>query len=420
MEKNGKALTPPLNYLIITHIPIMRKNDEIIIDEQWANDLAEVATHMGPLRVAAPEISASNYPSWGPTSIRLPPDFPVQFRGFPEMKSRRDYWKLPKIRSILKDEVSKADVIHSSNAFPPYMGLLYGHELAVKMGKKTVFVICEDYEDMLAWEWVRTAPSSFQRWLRQKTLDYINYRMKNAAQTASLLLLGTPPAVNIFRLYSKNAYAFRDTTHLAEDVISDEQLDNKCSEIISGIPLKIISTARHMPLKGPDLLIRAIALLKQRGIPCEAAFYGKGPITPDLIALSKDLNVEEYVKFPGILKPGKEVYETISQSHVMVMPNRTNDFARTFYDAMVGGIPVIAFQTTASQGTVRNEVDGLLAPLDNIIGLSLAIERLHRDRSLLAKLCKNAQLRALAETRTYWHQLRTQLVHELFSKNTCK
>jgi glycosyltransferase involved in cell wall biosynthesis len=407
-------MTESLKYLLVTHIPFYRKGDKVVIDETWANDLFEVTKHMGPIRVLAPELQEKGQQLlWGPTSVELDENSSITFVGFPPLINRLDYWKLPWIWWIIYVEVKKAHIVHTSNLFPPYLCLLYAHNLAVKLKKKTVFVIPEDFHDMLAWEWVRLANTRLERWRRQRTLARMDRKIQQAVTHASLTLLGTPPAVNLFRLYAKNGYAFRDTTHQAKEVIGEQALEEKCREILENVPLRIVTVCRHKPLKGLDFLIRAIGELKKRDIFVTASLYGEGPMTPALKTLVAQLGVVDRVFFPGPLKPGPDVYQAFFQAHFSVMPHRTNDFARSFFDSLVGGCPVVAFSTEASEGTVRDNIDGLLAPRDNVIALSLAIERLHRNRSLLVELAKNARVRALVENRDCWHQFRANLVLEL-------
>ena len=405
----------PIRYLQVTHIPFIRRVDgDVVTDELWANDLLAIAGSMGALRVAAPELPEDDqHVTWGPTAVTLPKDGPVTFAGFPPLFSRRDYWKLPAIRRVLRKEVDAADLVHTSNLFPPYLVLAYAHHLAVRRGKKTLFAVVEDFKDMLGWEWVRTASTPHERWVREKELDRIDRCTRECARTATMTFLFTPPAVEQFRLDTSNGVVVRDTTHHADNVIDERMMEEKRRKIIEGETLEIIAACRHKPLKGVDLIVRAAAQLKKRGVPATFKLYGHGPLTTELQNLARDLGVEDCVAFPGALSPD-QVYAEMAHAHAAVMAHRTNDFARAFYDAMTGGTPVIAFDTLSSRGTVRPDVDGLLVPLDNVIALAVAVERLHHDRELLAAMSRNAQRRALAETQEVWHAYRAERIRELF------
>jgi hypothetical protein len=157
-----------LRYLLVSHIPFMRTGEaEIVLDHLWARDLEGLSASIGPVRIIAPELPLhETLGSWGPTSTTISSKGRLSFVGLPAITSRRDGWQWPRIRSILRAEVNQADLVHSSNLFPPYVGLWYAHDWATRLGKKTIFVIAEDFYDMLAWEWVRLGATGIERWRR--------------------------------------------------------------------------------------------------------------------------------------------------------------------------------------------------------------------------------------------------------------
>jgi glycosyltransferase involved in cell wall biosynthesis len=83
---------------------------------------------------------------------------------------------------------------------------------------------------------------------------------------------------------------------------------------------------------------------------------------------------------------------------------------------MAAGCPVVAFRSVASQDTVRDGVDGLLAPNADVEGLAACIGRFHHDRELLARASQAARVRALENTRTFWNNFRGDLVRELLAE----
>lgn len=403
------------HYLLISHIPFVHYKNTLLVDQLWANDLTELTSHVGPIALAAPEIfTPTTTGTWGPQMVPLPASLPITRVGLPAMKHSWDLWTKHKIYAILKRQVLQADLVHSSNAFHPYLGLLDAHFLAAKLGKKTLFVVAEDYHDSLIWEWVRLSVNSLQRFRRDLTVRHMDRLMQKAVAVASLTFLFTPAAVQRFRLFAANAIAVRDTTHAEEDIIKESAFEKKCQAILSGEPLQIIAASRHKPLKGLEFIVRAVAELKLRGVCVKANIFGHGPLTPQLEGLAKYLKVDDRVFFPGALPANQAVYEALAAHHISLMPHRTNEFARALYDAFAGGTPVVAFDTPASRGSVRDGVDGMLVPLDNAIGLAVAVERLHRNRPLLTALCGNARDRAFLETRTIWHKFRADLIEELF------
>lgn len=407
-----------MNYLLVTHIPFARdEQGNAIVDSLWARDLAGLAKAMGLIRVAAPEMrSLDGLRAWSSKTTLLPASGEVRFRGFPAVRSALDFIRWRRIRSILRREVEQADVVHTSNLFPPYTGLSCAHDEAVRLGKKSVFVIAEDFHDMLAWEWIRPA-RGLQRWRRRRALESLDRRARRSAGTASLTLLHTPASVERYRLSAKHSFAIRQPGHETEQVICPEVLDRRVQSLFSSRPLRIVTACRHAQLKGLDLLIRAVALLESRGIAVHATLYGEGPETNSLQALAKQLGIDANIEFPGALPPGPVLDARLQKGDLFLMPHRTNDFGRAFFDAMAAGLPVLAFHTPASSATVYDGVDGFLAPLDDIQALAERIAALHADRLRLGAAALAARQRALQNTRSEWFRLRAEWTRSLVEED---
>jgi len=407
-----------ISYLLVTLIPFTRDADgDPVVDGLWASDLEALASSMGQIRVAAPEIPRTKqFQTWGPGSTTLTASSGVTFVGFPMIESRLDLWKWPKIRAILRKEVEQADLVHSSNPFSPYLGIRYAHDLAVQLGKKTLMVVAEDFVDMLEWEWVRTSKNAREKRQRSKELKHLEMTVREMVATASLSFLHTPAAVQRFRLHARNAVAIRQALHEEENVITTLKLEERLMEMSAGRPLRIAAACRHSDLKGLNMLIQAIGLLKDRGIRVEASLYGRGAETGMMKTLVASRNLEDQVQIPGTLSPGPELYNTLSQFDLFSMVHRTTDFGRAFWDGMACGLPVIAFRTKASQDTVRDGLDGFITPLDDPQSLAEKIAHLHRHRELIEHASREARERALNNTMSIWFEMRAQWIRDLFLK----
>jgi glycosyltransferase involved in cell wall biosynthesis len=402
-------------YLLVTHIPFARTPDGLaLLDSLWLRDLEGLTAALGPVRVAAPEVAdGETLDAWGPGCTPVSPQSGIELVGFPAIAKRRDAWRWQKIRRILSHQVTWADVVQTSNFFPPYVGLSYAHDLATRLRKPTIFVVAEDFVDMLEWEWVRTAGSRFARWRRRRELHALDQLARRCTSSASLTFLHTPAAVERYRLSAAHAVAIRQPGHECCDVIGEREIDAKCAAIERGGPLVVVAAARHRPMKGLDLLIEAVAWLARRGIAVEARLYGAGESTGELARAARRLGVADRVSLPGSLAPGAALNRGIAEGHLFAMPHRTNDFGRAFFDALAGGTPVIAFRSRASEGTVRDGLDGFLTPLDDSEGLAAAIAHLDANRPLLARAARAARARALVDTRSAWYAFRVAQVRAL-------
>ncbi len=402
-----------MRYLLITHIPYSQQpGGEFILDRLWAEDLKGLVNAVGPITIAAPKLELTALQAWGAGMATLRPEDRVSFVALPPRVSRISLERRLRLHSILRRAVDNADLIHTSNLFEPDTDLYFAHDYAVRRKKKTLFVVAEDFVDMLQWEWVRTAPNRLQRKRRQRTLHRQDKAVRTRVASASLTFLHTPAAVARYRAFAANAIAIRQPVHEREDVLSLTRLEDRLLRASTSARLRLVAASRMQPLKGLDLLLRAIAILQSRSIPVEATLYGDGPQLPALRALADRLNLS--VAFPGPLASASALRDALADRDLFLMPHLTNDFGRAFFDAMAAALPVIAFRSPASQDTVRDTLDGLLAANADPESLAGCIARFHHNRPFLAQASHAARLRALDNTKSFWSQYRSQLIQELF------
>lgn len=403
-----------MRYLLITHIAFARLNGSVILDGLWAEDLKGLVASMGPVTVAGPEVDPGDLQAWGPGVTTIGPEQGLTFLSLPRSRSRLDITYGFRLRTVLRKAVDNADLVHTSNLFRHSTGLYYAHDLAVRLGKKTLFVVAEDFVDMQMWERIRPEIRPLRKLRQLLALRGLDRHVRRRVQSSSLTFLHTPAAVSRYRLYATNAVAIRQPVHEASDVIGEAASAAKCVEILANGPLTLCTASRMESLKGIDFIVRAVWILKQRGISVRVRIYGGGKRLDEFKALAVHLSVTDMVEFPGSLSPSAVLYKTLAEGHVFLMPHLTTDFGRAFFDAMASGSPVIAFRSAASVDTVRDGVDGLIVPNADDEALADGIARLHHDRALLQRMSCAARERALTNTKSFWNGYRAQMIKDLF------
>jgi glycosyltransferase involved in cell wall biosynthesis len=398
-------------YLLVTPIPFAQsEGGSVTIDCLWAEDLKGLAAAFGPVVVAAPKVSSLKDLTWGPGAESVSATDGLTFFPLPVYRGRLDLTYPIRLRAALRRVILNADIVHTSNLFFPYTPFYYAHDLAVRLGKKTLFVVAEDFFDMLNWQWVRTAPNLFQRYRRRRMLHRLDRMVRKRVSSASVTFLHTPAAVARYRDFAANAIAIRQPVHERDDVIPPHELESKCARIRSESILNLMAACRLEPLKGIDFIVRAIALLRDREIAVRAKFYGSGKDLERLKQLAQQLGVAESTVFPGTISHGEELQQALRNADIFLMPHLTNDFGRAFFDAIAAGTPVIAFRSVASQDTVRHGVDGLITPNADFESLADGIAHYHADREHLVRCSVSARDRALVNTKSHWHQIRAQII----------
>ena len=109
-----------------------------------------------------------------------------------------------------------------------------------------------------------------------------------------------------------------------------------------GKHFKIVQVARlDSSKKGQDILIKAVAQLKQRGITnVSVDFIGEGVSEQELKQLTKDLNIENQINFLG-LKDREYIYTHLCDYDMMCHPSRYEGFGLTVAEGMAAGLPVL-------------------------------------------------------------------------------
>lgn len=139
--------------------------------------------------------------------------------------------------------------------------------------------------------------------------------------------------------------------------------------------------------KGFDLMIEAFSKLKNQD--WELHFAG-GTLEDGkyLIKSIKSDDIRNRIKFLGKVQDIDTVY---AAAGIFVLPSRSEGFPNALSEAMGAGLPCISFDIIAGPGDlIRNDVDGILVPKDDVSGLSKAIDQLIDDPEKRKYFSKNA------------------------------
>ncbi len=124
----------------------------------------------------------------------------------------------------------------------------------------------------------------------------------------------------------------------------------------------LLFTGRLDPFKGPDVLLRAAAMMEE---DAQVVIVG-GKLTGDkelqqLQTLAKDLKIGSRVKFLGA-RPQEELPIIYSAADVTVMPSYHESFGLAAVESLACGTPVIATRAGGLTTVVRHGETGFLVP----------------------------------------------------------
>jgi glycosyltransferase involved in cell wall biosynthesis len=159
----------------------------------------------------------------------------------------------------------------------------------------------------------------------------------------------------------------------------------------SSTPPLIIAVGRLIAKKGFGDLVRACALLTERGRSFRCEIIGEGPLESELRGLMERLGLQRCVILAGA-KPQSQLRQRLAAANVFVLPSvidpdgGMDNLPTVIMEAMATGLPVVS---TALGGipemVIENETGFLVAPGD-AIAMANAIEKLINDASLAKRI----------------------------------
>lgn len=168
--------------------------------------------------------------------------------------------------------------------------------------------------------------------------------------------------------------------------------------------------------KGVEYLIRAVPLIKEK-VDVKIHIVGDGPERSKLEQLSKNLGIENDVKFFGKI-PHDKVIEAYSKAKILVMPSiwmENSPFV--LYEAMSAGKPIIASNRGGIVDLVRNGINGFIVEPASPEEIANKAIKLLKDKKLLRQYSLKSRSILQEEFTTEKHlKYLNNIYKDLFSK----
>ena len=155
-------------------------------------------------------------------------------------------------------------------------------------------------------------------------------------------------------------------------------------------PPRIGSMGRFSRRKGFQVLIDAIALLRERGFAVGCAIAGDGRTRAELAKQIADRGVSDCVELVGWLDHAQKV-RFLESLDLFVSPSLNEPFGFVYLDAMRVGAPIIACPTVGARYIFSTPGTAEIVPLGDPKALADAIERVLSDEALRHALGANAE-----------------------------
>lgn len=135
--------------------------------------------------------------------------------------------------------------------------------------------------------------------------------------------------------------------------------------------------------KGPDVLLKAMAICRSNGIRIHATLVGEGRLQGELERLGRELKLEAQLHFTGFLPSPKAVRQQLGQADAFVLPSRTEGLPRAMLEAMAQGLPCVG--SSAGGMPELLPTSAMCRPGDER-GLATLLMRLVRDEKFRQQL----------------------------------
>ena len=196
-----------------------------------------------------------------------------------------------------------------------------------------------------------------------------------------------------------------EVVHPGVDLEVFRPLDRETVRAELGLPLDaavLLFAGRIQPLKAPDVLLRAVAVLLERDpglrsrlvVPVVGGPSGSGLDRPSsLAALAIELGIDDVVRFvPPVTQ--RELARWYAAATLVAVPSYNESFGLVAAEAQACGTPVVAAAVGGLTTVVRGGRSGLLLDTHDPVAWGAALARVVGDPVLHAKLAEGALVQA--------------------------
>ena len=271
------------------------------------------------------------------------------------------------------------------------------------------------------------------RWMHRRGLRHLHVHFGGAVASVGMLTAaawGLPYSLTIHgpeELLNVDAYHLREKVHAAQFVfcISDFCRSQLCLlvppaewpklEVVRlGVDpvlltpssrttpageedrvLELVCTGRLVAAKGHTILLEAVRLLRDRGVPLKVTLVGGGEQAQALEDFVAQHGLEDRVTFAGALSHAATL-TLLRRADLFALASFAEGIPVALMEAMALGLPCVSTTVAGIPELIRSGVDGLLVPPANVAALADALEALAMDARLRRTLGAAARQRVIA------------------------
>jgi glycosyltransferase involved in cell wall biosynthesis len=143
-----------------------------------------------------------------------------------------------------------------------------------------------------------------------------------------------------------------------------------------------------LPIKGPMVLLKAMAGVWQTHPEIRLFYVGKGELEAGLKAEALRMGQSDRVSFLGWREDIPEIMKILD---IFVLPSLNEGMGRVLAEAMAAGKPVVASNTGGIPDLVKHGLNGFLVEPGDVNGFCLAIQKLSNDEKMRDEMGKQGR-----------------------------
>lgn len=278
----------------------------------------------------------------------------VSFKAIPYYVGPKQFLKQYfKINKMLETQVQE------NHAYICRLPSILGAILLNKLKKRGIPYVVELVGD----PWEVFAPGSLKNSLAfiHRYRSYLS--LKKNVKDASGVIYVTEKMLQQRYPANKTAVAIHASNVVLKQEVIASASKNYPAKIDS---LKLISIGSLEQLyKSPDIVLKAMGILKKQGVNLELTWLGNGIHKKAMQALAEELDITENVNFKGNVI-ASEVLEELNKADLYIHVSRTEGLPRAIIEAMAQGLPSIGTRVGGIPELLENKC---LIEKNDVVGL---------------------------------------------------
>ncbi|UCG51234.1 MAG: glycosyltransferase family 4 protein, partial [Candidatus Latescibacterota bacterium] len=164
----------------------------------------------------------------------------------------------------------------------------------------------------------------------------------------------------------------------------------------SSEPPLVLAAGNLVPAKGFDILVRAVGILKKRGMDVRLRILGEGPERTHLASMIRENDIGDRTEMPGYYQH-EEFAHHLAEAVMLVVPATITGtgvregLPTVLVEAWLASTPVIAAPIGGIPEVVENEKTGLVFSPGDAQALADCIDQLVHSPELREKLARNGR-----------------------------